>query len=254
VSRFIVGQGRTYIACPDDVPGNIPVLEACAQLRRGRALVSMGLLVDARLERRFGVGDLATNLSSQLERDLRVLGPSWVKADRLELFANGLKVRDERLPAVPGPEKARLRWKLPRPAHDVHWVAVATGPGVALPAWAIPRPYQASSPVWEPRVIGATNPLWVDGDGDGKFTPARAYARRLVEQFGPRPALLEKAAPYDEAIAAQVASLCRAGGADLSSVAFEEAIRAAAPHVQRGFHAYLKSLSDAGIAGIANQR
>src|SRR2546430_3772363 len=49
-------------------------------------------------------------------------------------------------------------------AYDAHLVAIASGPAVAGPYWPIAKPYQPSSRVWEPRVLGATNPIWVDGD------------------------------------------------------------------------------------------
>jgi hypothetical protein len=44
---------------------------------------------------------------------------------------------------------------------------------VTAPFWRIPKPYQPTSTAWNPRVIGATNPIWIDCDGDGKFTPPR---------------------------------------------------------------------------------
>ena len=44
VTRYIVGQGRTYIACPDGDPGRIDVNAACRALQEGRAVVSLGLL------------------------------------------------------------------------------------------------------------------------------------------------------------------------------------------------------------------
>src|SRR5437762_472026 len=67
VSRFIVGQGRTYIFCNDSDPAHIDIHEACANLRAGRALVSLGLLVDMTVQGRFRVGDLATNLPEAVE-------------------------------------------------------------------------------------------------------------------------------------------------------------------------------------------
>src|ERR1043165_5622981 len=80
------------------------------------------------------------------------------------------------------------------------WWRLPAAPGWRSPHWAIPRPYQPTSRVWEPRVIGSTNPIWVDGDGDGKFTPARAYAKSLIQQYGTEPArLLTALATCDEA-------------------------------------------------------
>lgn len=236
VSRYIVGQGRTYIACPDGPPDRIDVATACSNLLAGRALVSMGLLTDMTLNERFKVGDIATNLGAHVRVTVRVLGPPWVSATNVWLFANGLKVREQSLAHV---QDRTVTWTLARPKHDVHLVAIAAGPGVVAPYWAIPRPYQPASPRWEGRVIGSTNPIWLDGDGDGRFTAARAYAKRLFSEHGIDSAKLVSAlSDFDEAVAAQAASFCAAAGQSPSVPAFVEVLKAGAPQVQRGFHAF----------------
>src|SRR5207249_8488164 len=58
VSRFLVGQARTYIRCRDDAPGNIDVPEAVTQLLAGRVLVSLGLLAEITINGKYGPGDL----------------------------------------------------------------------------------------------------------------------------------------------------------------------------------------------------
>src|SRR5207244_12585653 len=118
-------------------------------------------------------------------------------ADKVELFANGIKIREQHLGPVRanGNEKVpsnsqSITWKIPRPAHDVYLVAVASGPGITVSYWAISPPFQPGSPSRDPRVIGATNPLWVDADGDGKFTAPRTYAAGRVRKFGDNPSVL----------------------------------------------------------------
>jgi len=171
VSRFIVGQGRTYIMCDDKDPGRINVAEAIANLRKGKALISLGLITKLQVEGRFEAGDLATNVGPQMKVSAEVWKPSWAVADRIELFANGKRIAQSAIDS--SARSYSVSWTLPRPKTDAHLVAIATGPGVRSPHWAIPRPYQASSPRWNPRVLGATNPIWIDADGDGKFTPLR---------------------------------------------------------------------------------
>lgn len=239
VSRFILGQGRTYVRCVDTNPAAINVDTACRSLREGRALVSFGLLADLVVNDRFGVGDLALRGQRGVTAVVTVLGPTWVQADQVELFANGMRVAGQKIAPVRGVTKLRLAFKLPRFKHDYHLVAIASGPGVTAPFWETPRPYQPSSKVFTPRVLGATNPVWVDADGDGKFTPARAYAEELVKRHGPDAAKLFPAlAAYDEAVAVQAASLCHAAGKDLRAVEFQHAMRSAARHVQHGWVNY----------------
>lgn len=236
VSRFIIGQGRTYVRCADTNPAALNVDAACRSLREGRALVSFGLLADLVVNDQFGVGDLALRGQRGVTAAVNVFGPAWTRADRVELFANGVRIAEHRLPPVRGVTKARVVFKLPRLKHDVHLVAIASGPGVTAPFWETPRPYQPSSKTFTPRVLGATNPVWVDADGDGKFTSARAYAEQLVNRHGTDAAKLFPAlAAYDEPVAAQAASLCHAAGKDLRSVEFMHAMRGAARQVQHGW-------------------
>lgn len=210
VSEFILGQARTYVTCRATDPANISIDEACESYRTGRLLVSMGLLTQMKVNDRFGVGDLATGLGGELRVAIEVLGPSWVHADRVELFANGVKLREQAIAATDHVEKARINWTIPRPKHDVHLVAIATGPGVTAPYWEIARPYQPTAKTLNSRIIGSTNPIWVDGDGDGKFTPARGYAEVLVHRAAGDPAKLATALrDYDAAVAVQARALAR---------------------------------------------
>jgi hypothetical protein len=170
--------------------------------------VSLGLLTHMTVDDRFQVGDLATTLGAELRVTIQVLGPSWVNADRVELYANGIKLRETAIAATAQPTKARVTWTIPRPKHDVHLVAVATGPGVTAPFWEIPRPYQPTSKTVNLRVIGSTNPIWIDGDGDGKFTSARGYATKLVAaSAGDVDRLQSALTGYDEAVKVQAADL-----------------------------------------------
>ena len=217
VSRYIVGQGRTYISCPDENPAQLDVAIACSNLLAGRAFVSMGLLVQMTVDERFTAGGLATGLHDQVRIRVNVLGPSWVQATNVALFANGVKIGETNLfregrAGFSSGEQGAVTWIIPRPPHDVHLVALATGPGVRAPFWAIPRPYQPTSPHWEGRIIGSTNPIWLDADGNGEFTPARGYARRLLSRYINDPSGLSAALrTFDQAVATHVASL--GGGA-----------------------------------------
>lgn len=212
VSRFIVGQGRTYIACDDIHPGRIDVDEACRNLKAGHAYVSLGLLTRLTVNDRFEAGDLATSLGEEIKVAVQVLGPAWAQADRVELYANGIKIREQAIatPNAAG-EKARIEWRLPRPAHDTYLVAIASGPGVTAPYWAIPFPYQPTDRLRQPKVLGANNPVWFDADGDGKFTSARGYARAILDRASGDPVKVAEALKsYDAAVAAQVRALSTA--------------------------------------------
>ena len=209
VSRFILGQGRTYVAAKDDNPAQLDLDEVWRSYQEGRLLVSLGLMTTLKVADRFSVGDLATGLGPQIKVEAVVSGPAWVKADRIELYANGILIREQVIKDEPrSGEKARITWELPKPVHDVHLVAIATGPGITEPFWEIPRPYQPSSKALTPRVIGSTNPIWLDNDGDGKFGAAFAIAQSLVTKHGSDlSALREAFQKHDAAVMVQVESL-----------------------------------------------
>ena len=245
VGRSIVGQGRTYIVGLDDDPGRIDVGEACRNLRAGRALVSLGLLARLTVDGRFREGDLATGLGETIKVEAAVVGPSWTRADRVELFANGIKVQERRIEHPPGAiEKARVEWSLPRPARDVTLVAVASGPGVTAPYWPISRPYQPSSTDWEPRVLAITNPIRIDADGDGSWSSPRNYAQYVIEIFGSEPSTLVRTlAGFDEAVATQAAAFCLSAGRGSMGDDLARALKSAPESVRNGFAAFEEALS-----------
>jgi hypothetical protein len=249
VSRYIVGQGRTYIRCRDDRPGDIDVAEAVDHFLKGRVLVGCGLLADITVNDTYGPGDLVPALE-KIKVGVRVLGPGWVTADRVELYANGVKVREARIEDGRRPGvKWEGTWTLPRPREDAYLVAVATGPGVTSLYWPIAKPYQPTGPVVDRRVIGVTGAVWLDADGDGRRTSAYQYARRLVDAHGQRPAEVVPAlADYDEAVAAQAAGLLQARGVPANDPAIREAAAKAGPHVERAFRAFAEAWRESQIA------
>ena len=209
VNRFILGQGRTYVAARDADPAKLDQDEVWRSYQEGRLLVSLGLLAQVKVNGKFGVGDLATGIGESVEVEATVCGPAWAQADRVELYANGILIREQKIEDDHrAGEKARVTWKIAKPTHDVHLVVIATGPGVKEPFWEIPRPYQPSSKTFVSRVIGSTNPVWVDADGDGRFESAFGIAQRLIKEAGGDEAKLrESLKRCDEAVALQVESL-----------------------------------------------
>jgi hypothetical protein len=246
VNRYIVGQGRTYISCKDADPGKIDVSEACENFLKGRALVSLGLLAQIKVNGRHGPGDLVSGGNGDLDVEVRVSGPSWTRVERVELYANGTRIRDEWIEGgAQGGEKAKLHWKIGRPKNDVHLIAVASGPGVRELYWPLARPYQPNTPAWNPQVFGVTNPVWIDADGDGVFTAPRALAAKVVALHEKdEAALLAELAHYDEAVAAQAASLLQASGRDARSLSLGRLLQGAAEPVRRGFAAFAATLPE----------
>ncbi len=249
VSRYIVGQGRTYVRCDDRDPGHIDLRQATDGIRRGHAMVSYGLLAEVDVEGN-GPGDLVTS-KGPLNVRIRVKGPGWTRANRVALYVNGENVREE--PIADGTKpgvKWEATWTLPRPRHDVHLVAVAEGPGVTEPYWPTAKPYQPTSIEFTPYVLGVSGAVFVDADGNGAFESAFEYARRLTSGPADAAALVSRLGDYDAAVAIQAASLLRAKHPS----AFEATIRSVLPkapaHVAKGLTAYLDAWKERSRAAV----
>lgn len=254
VSRYIVGQGRTYVRCPDADPGHIDVDRARRALLEGRVLISYGLLADIEVDGRAGPGDVVTAREGKpLMVKVRVLGPEWTRATHVTLYADGAPVREAEIVPGDGPgEKFSATFRLDRPRHDVYLVAIATGPGVSAPYWPMARPYQPTSPDWRPYVLGSTGAVWVDADGDGRYSSPRQYASAVVAKAGDDPAAVARGlAGYDEAVAAQAAGILRQRLGDRFDAARRPAARDADPAVRRGFEAVLDEWAQARAARTA---
>jgi hypothetical protein len=188
------------------------------------------------------VGETSTGAGDKVEIKVKVQGPRWLGCDRVDVYGNGALVKS--IPVAASSQavtKLDLTFALARPKQDEWLVAIASGPGPGDDAlyWSQSRPYQPTLAHWEPRVIGATNPIRIDGDGDGKYSSPRDYAAKMVEEnksdlkklFG----LLED---YDPAVIIQAVAILRQRGTDLDSAPIRQALDAAAPAVTQAFKAY----------------
>lgn len=246
VSRYMVGQARTYIRCNDDDVGQLDVQQAIRNFVAGNVMVSFGLLAEIEVNDAYGPGELAP-ASDAINISVKVLGPAWTKAAKVRLYANGKQIREEDIenPEIGG-TKWDGTWQLTTPAHDIFLVAVAEGPGEDKPYWPIAKPYQPASPEWIPRIFGISGAVWIDGDRNGKRNSALDYARALVAQAKGDPhALIQSLAAYDEAVAVQAAALLYQAGANLRGARLAKALRDAAPQTREGF----RVVTD-GVGGI----
>ena len=255
VARYIVGQARTYVDLrPASDPPAVDAKRVADGIRAGRVAVSYGLLTRLTVAGRFAPGDLASADGDAIPVDIQVLGPEWTTASRVALYANGVEVDHANIPhpAPDSPQPAPVKWQgrftLPRPKHDVHLVAIATGPGVSAPYWPGAKPYQPTSPHFERYVLGASGAVFVDADGNGRFDSAFDYATRLVADLTRSNDELERLAEklsrgladYDEATAAQAASVLRARDAGRFEETCRRLIAAGPPPVSRGVATYVE--------------
>ncbi len=254
VGRHFVGQGRTYIRCDDLDSEKINVDEVLANFVQGRVMVSYGLLAEITVNDQYHSGDMVPVRDGELKIDVRVLGPHWSRASQVQLFANGRLIREATIPesadaTLPVGVKWVGHWVTPKFPHDVHLVAIATGPGIDGLHWRTAKPYQPTSPDWEARTIGCSGAVWLDVDGDGRRTSARDYAERLVTAAkGDWKKLIASLWDYDAAVAAQVAHLVRVSGTSLQSDEIQTALKSGSAMTREGFRSYAEAWRENEIA------
>ncbi|MEZ5362136.1 MAG: CehA/McbA family metallohydrolase [Bryobacterales bacterium] len=191
VTTSLVGQGRTYARIGDE---ELTAQALAHAFWRGETAVSYGLA--AMLERR---GETLV---------AKVYGPSWNRAKRLVVYANGEAIEEI---ALDGPAEGGLQWegmiRTSKLRQDAFLAVAAVGGDPAVPFWPINRPYQAATPDYEPMTLGVSAALAWDGDGDGRFRTAREQAEMILESAGSLRGMLAELARYDLAVAAQAGFL-----------------------------------------------
>ncbi|HEY0744002.1 MAG TPA: CehA/McbA family metallohydrolase [Chryseosolibacter sp.] len=248
VSRFIVGQGRTYIRANDSSPDSINIHEVVDHFLAGKVMVSCGLLSALKVNGTFGPGEMAT-ASEDVIADIEVSGPSWSRADKISLYVNGEKFKEEKINDTGAAGvKWKGRWSLPKWPHDYHVVAVAEGPGHNMIFWPLAKPYQPTSTDWTPRVIGVSGAVWVDADANSERESAHEYANRIIlrasNNIGEIVKLLQG---YDESVAIQVAAILHLNNVDLTSKKIQNALKKASEKTITGFDKVIAALKLSNI-------
>ncbi|HEY0651742.1 MAG TPA: CehA/McbA family metallohydrolase [Chryseosolibacter sp.] len=243
VSRFIVGQGRTYVRANDSSPDAIDLHEVVDHFINGKVMVSCGLLASLEINGSAGPGDLAA-YADEIIATIKVSGPAWSKADKVKLYINGEKFKEEKIidKGIPG-VKWSSKWILPKSAHDYHVVAIAEGPADHMVFWPIAKPYQPTSADWTPGVIGASGAVWVDADGNGKRDSANDYAKKIISQASNNiTAIVASLQHADEAVAVQVAALLHLNKVDLTSRKIQRALKNGSEKTRSGFETVIAEL------------
>lgn len=205
--RDPVGQGRTYLVSATDDPAAIDVDAACRAFTAGTCSVSYGIFADVRVGEEFKMGDVAAITGERVRVDLRVASPSWVKPREAIVFLNGIRVAERAVPATDGPTDVWMQFEIDAPPQDAHLVCIVLGPHVAEAYW--------DTDQGNDYTLAATNPVWLDVDGDGAWTSPRHHAEKLLATAGQDPvALADALQACDDAVAIQALALVLEGDAE----------------------------------------
>ena len=236
VSRFIVGQSRTYIRNSGEIADEI-----IKNFAEGRVSVSFGLFTEIRVNNSYGAGDLVP-ASGDLQVSVKVMGPAWVKANKITLYANRQKIREAVISnKTNNVVKWQGKWILPKPSHDLILVSVAEGPGTQHPFWPIVMPFQHESPLFKPVLLGITGAIRVDADNDGRFTSAYEYAKTIWDSTNHDVNnYIGRLSGFDESVAIQAASVLDENHIDLAGTDVTRVLSHVQPQIRSGFEQFIK--------------
>lgn len=246
VTRYILGQSRTYIRSDETNPAFIDADKAAEAVVRGEVSIGMGLYADITVNDHFGPGSVAP-VSDSIHVDVTVQGPGWTTLETIELYRNGIKIKEKQ---ISEDEKAGVKWEgswALEPIGFTSWLTViAKGPGVEELYWPIGRPWQPDTPYWTPFVYAATGAVWLDEEGDGEKRSANHYASKMVSESGDdRFELFRKLADYDEAVAIQAAGILFSQSKEsLNPNEISRYVNESAPHVKSGFEKVIRFLTE----------
>ncbi len=155
-----IGNPRTYFAAPTDDPAAFEETMLEESVKKGRVLLSAGAFARVAVNGK-GMGETATAVNGQIDIAVRVEAIPAIDVKTVKVFVNCDEVKTLTAP-TPG-EVVKLDTTLPLSVpKDAHVVLVGFGTR-QLPAGFEPV-IRAT-----PRFI--TNPVYVDADGDGLWTP-----------------------------------------------------------------------------------
>lgn len=158
LARSPVGSPRTCVRVTDDRPSVLDAEGFVDGLRAGDAFVTSGPFLDLTVQGR-GLGALvAPDADGTIEVAVHVQAPAWVPVDRVHVVVDGGDV--EVLPVELLPETVVTRVRVER---DAFVLVVARADAPLGDAAGNPRKPMPS--------MAFTNPVFVDADGDGVWSP-----------------------------------------------------------------------------------
>src|SRR6185503_21374573 len=123
----------------------------------------------------------------------------WITPRRAVIFLNGLAVSEKQLQPKAGEAlDQKLDFSITPPKHDAYLVCAVFGEPVSAPYWKTLANFTAA----------VTNPIYLDGDADGKYQSPRETAQRILAATdGKLEQVWQTVEKSDDALAGQMLGL-----------------------------------------------
>jgi hypothetical protein len=169
------GFPRNYVRLEHPSAGRAAsAAEVAAAVRAGRVQVTSGPFVSLQVAGG-EPGDLVAAADGRIQIDVEVRAAGWIDVDAVEIWINGELAAEGALAAgEKGGVRGSLSLRLPV-ARDSWVVAIVRGD----------RPLTEVLPWTKLTAFALTNPVFVDADGDGRFTALRAGRADQPPDAGP---------------------------------------------------------------------
>ncbi|PCJ52692.1 MAG: hypothetical protein COA70_11910 [Planctomycetota bacterium] len=173
-----VGQGRTWLKSPTDDPHAANIDAICDAFKEGHSSMGLGLFGEVAIQG-VGPGEIAQPTDGEIEIQFRIAGASWATAQKAVIYMNGIEVASMTLPAPTeiAHHDQTVSFILPAPTTDAWIVCVASGAKPEGAWW-----YSLFDDI-----VLVTNPVWLDVDGDGKYSSPQETAQAACKRVGRNP-------------------------------------------------------------------
>ncbi|PYV11289.1 MAG: hypothetical protein DMG07_19590, partial [Acidobacteria bacterium] len=158
------GYPRNFVALGKDDPSQVSEEELVRAVKAHRIVVSNGPFLRVDCDGH-GVGETFSSGGRPVTFTVSLQSAPWVDVSAVTLVENGRVVARKLIPATDRVDKGKHVFSV-APKADAWYVVVAYGNRGLQPV--IPNLGER-----EVLPLAFTNPIWVDANGDGKFTPPR---------------------------------------------------------------------------------
>ena len=141
-------------------------------------LITNGPFITARTDTGKSVGQSETVTSGPVRFHVKVEGANFVRPNTLRLYANGKIVKTQELKETE--QALKFEGILEDTPTTDTWYAIYTSGYVSMhPVF---TEFEDQKTIIAPVPAAVTNPIWIDRDGDGKFTAPKQEAFNAMHQ------------------------------------------------------------------------